>query len=143
MKPKLKEDMIRSELQESAFFHPPTDKPVVDTIESISEPVDTTLPTDHDTMPPRYRDTTTPHYHDDLLEKIRKALKSYGKEAATYRFTKLEKQALSDPIYAYQKSGVRTSENEITRIAVNFIICDQQEFGEDSILSLVLKLLNS
>ena len=123
MTQKLKEDLIRSELQESAFFQKPADKPAVDTIESISEPVDITVPSDHDPVPPRDRDTTTPPYHADLLEKIRKALKSYGKEAATYRFTKLEKQALSDLIYAYQKSGIRTSENEI-RVADGVFLCN-------------------
>jgi len=97
---------------------------------------------DHETKIPRNHDTTASRYHDTKIEIIRKAVKVYGKEAATHRFTVEEKQALDDLEYTYRRKGIRTSENEISRIAVNFIIKDHAENGENSVLALVLKALN-
>ncbi len=101
-------------------------------------------------MIPRYHDTTTPRYHDTrqpqvygvAIELVRKAVKEFGKEAATHRFTSTEKKQIADLIYTYKNQGVRTSENEITRIAVNFIVEDYRENGEGSVLHKILKALN-
>jgi len=95
-----------------------------------------------DTTKPRNHDTTVSRYHDTIIELVRKAVKEFGKEAATHRFTLGEKKALADIIYAYKNHGIRTSENEITRIAVNFIISDYRENGENSVLGRALKALN-
>ena len=81
-------------------------------------------------------------YHDTMIEVIRKAVKELGKEAATYRFTLEEKRRLADLLYTYRNRGIRTSENEITRIAVNFILQDYKENGEESILARSLGALN-
>jgi hypothetical protein len=99
-------------------------------------------PTKHDAMPPRNHDTTVSRYHDTVVEAVRKAVKEFGKEAATHRFTEQEKRVIADIIYMYKQQDIRTNENEITRIAVNFIIQDYKEFGENSILDRVLKALN-
>jgi hypothetical protein len=96
-----------------------------------------------DTMPPRHHATTQPRLHDTMVETIRASVKAFGKEAATHRFTLEEKKAITDLIYAYQRNGVRTNENEITRIAVNFIVNDFQANGKSSILELVLKALKN
>ncbi len=106
--------------------------------------------TNSDTMTPRYRDTTTPRYHASkqpsihgvTIELIRKAVKEFGKEAATHRFTGTEKKEIADLIYTYKNTGIRTSENEVTRIAVNFIIEDYKENGETSVLHKILEALN-
>ena len=74
---------------------------------------------------------------------IRKAVKEFGKEAATHRFTTDEKRLIADLVYTYNRQGIRTSENEITRIAVNFILQDHQENGESCILNLVLQALHA
>lgn len=103
-----------------------------------------------DTRPPRYRDTTVsshqdtkqPRYRDTTIETIRAAVKVFGKEAATHRFTLEEKQAIRDIVYAYEAQGVRTNENVISRIGVNFLIEDYAANGENSILHRVLKALN-
>ncbi len=95
-----------------------------------------------DTVIPRYRDTTIPRYHDTIIELVRRAVKDFGKEAATHRFTLSEKKAIADIIYTYNGRSIRTSENEITRIAVNFIVEDFRENGETSVLDKVLKALN-
>jgi hypothetical protein len=99
---------------------------------------DATTPRHHDTMPP----TTVSRYHDTVVEVVRRAVKEFGKEAATHRFTLEEKQAIAEVLYTYQRQGIRTSENEITRIAVNFILDDYREHGENSLLDRVLKALN-
>ena len=70
---------------------------------------------------PRNRDAVTPRYHDTIIELVRKAVKEFGKEAATHRFTMGDKKSIADIIYSYKSQGIMTSENEITRIAVNFI----------------------
>jgi hypothetical protein len=95
-----------------------------------------------DTTTPRNHDTTVSRYHDTIIESVRKAVKEFGKEAATHRFTVEEKKAIADIIYAYRSRGIRTSENEIARIAVNFIVNDYWENGETSILDRVLRALN-
>lgn len=101
-----------------------------------------TQPREHDTTVARDHDTVVSRYHDTLVELIRAAVKQFGKEAATHRFTSEEKKAIADIIYTYKLSGVRTSENEVTRIAVNFLLADYQENGANSILNRVLRALN-
>ncbi len=98
--------------------------------------VDNKVETKKGTMTPGNRDTTVP-----LIGEIRHAVKELGKEAATYRFTKMEKDALKDLVYIYGRQGVKTSENEIARIAINWLFEDNKASGEQSIIHLVLKAL--
>lgn len=76
------------------------------------------------------------------LETIRKSVKQLGKEAATHRFTSHEKNVLADIVYTYTRQGYRTSENEITRIAVNWLLLDYKERKEQSVLAQMLELLH-
>src|SRR3954452_20312525 len=101
------------------------------------------IPWDHDTMQPRYHDTMIPLTAEDILEVVRKAVKNIGKEAATHRFTLDEKNYLADIEYTYKRQGIKTSENEITRIAINYFVEDYKKNGEKSILAKILKRLNS
>jgi hypothetical protein len=102
------------------------------------------------TKPPSNHDTTTPSNHDTKpswlqnasIELIRKTVKEVGKEAATHRFTVAEKRAIKKIVFDYENSGLITSENEITRIAVNFILDDFHQNGKDSLLDKVLQALN-
>jgi hypothetical protein len=82
-------------------------------------------------------------YHDSIVELVRKAVRFVGKDPFFGRFTPEEKQMLADIAYTYKRSGMKTSENEIARIAVNFIVSDYKENGENGILSRVLKALNT
>lgn len=77
-----------------------------------------------------------------MLETIRKTVRQVGKEAATHRFTAEEKAALADIVYAYSRKGRKTSENEMTRIAVNWLLLDYQERGDGSMLAQVLDALH-
>src|SRR5687768_7533222 len=47
----------------------------------------TGMPSNRDTTPPRHHATTVAGYHATLVESIRAAVKLFGKEAATHRFT--------------------------------------------------------
>lgn len=84
----------------------------------------------------------TPRYRDTSVETVRAAVKVFGKEAATHRFTVEEKKVIRDIVYAYEGRGIRTSENEISRIGVNFLIEDYRANGENSLLHKVLTALN-
>ena len=79
---------------------------------------------------------------DDQLDAIRKAVKQLGKELSTHRFTVDEKEALADIVYTYTRQGWRTSENEITRIGVNWLLQDYREHGENSVLARLLERLH-
>ena len=95
-----------------------------------------------ETMPSREHDTTVSRHHDTIFEAVRKAVKEFGKEAATHRFTLDEKKAIADLVYTYKRKNIKTSENEITRIGVNYLLQDHKENGRMSILNRVIKALN-
>lgn len=84
---------------------------------------------------------------NDLIETIRKTVKQVGKEPLFVRATPEEKQRLSSLVYAfndmYRGEGRKTSENEIGRIAINWLLEDYQTNGEASILTQVLAALNA
>lgn len=77
-----------------------------------------------------------------VLEQIRKVVKQVGKEAATFRLTQAEKQQMADIVYTYKRRGYRTTDNELARIAINWLLLNYQEQGEQSVLASVLELLH-
>lgn len=79
---------------------------------------------------------------ETIIETIRKAVKYVGKDSATYRFTPEEKKALLELSFSFKMQGYKTSENELTRIAINFILEDQKQNGRNSILQRVLDALS-
>ena len=79
---------------------------------------------------------------ENIIETIRRAVKFVGKESATYRFTPEEKKALLELSFSFKMQGYKTSENELTRIAINFILEDQKQNGRNSVLQRVLDALN-
>lgn len=101
----------------------------------------TVIPRHHDTVIPRYHSLTIPA-NKDVLEAIRAAVRQLGKEAATYRFTIEEKQALAEIVFDYKNRKMRTSENEISRIAINLLIIDYRTNGVASLLAKILDKLN-
>ncbi len=104
-------------------------------------------PTKHNPMIPRHHDTTPdttePSDQDTMIETIRMAVKDPGKEAGTHRASWEEKRALTDIVYTYKNRGIHTSETELTRIGVNFLIEDYRAHGKASILARVLERLNA
>ncbi len=148
--------MKKSGLGDSPFFLPP-EKNIEAVTPPLANPPDQNekrekikrplkkkpeQPSGSDTTTPRYHDTTVSRYDETVYELVRKAVKELGKEAATHRFTLEEKRSIADIIYTYKNNGIKTSENEIARISVNFIIEDYRENGANSILHKILKALN-
>jgi len=134
--------MLNELTGKSRFFEPPNQEKSVGTTEKKIEPPApngnhaTTTPSNHDTVIPRHHDST-------VIEEVRKALRKFGKEAATHRFTLEEKQAIAEIIFTFRQQNIRTSENEITRIAINWLILDHMKNKEISILHQSLRALNS
>jgi hypothetical protein len=79
---------------------------------------------------------------ESIIETIRKAVKGVGKDSATYRFTPEEKKAMLEISFSYKMQGYKTSENELVRIAINFILEDQKQNGRNSVLQKVLDELS-
>jgi len=123
-------------------------------IKSSTNQTDVVTASNHATMPPRNQESSVASHQEAghavphapmlpvLLETIRKTVRQVGKEAATYRLTEEEKQHLADIVYTYKRRGYRTSDNELARIAINWLILDYQEEGEQSVLARVLEALH-
>jgi hypothetical protein len=103
---------------------------------------DTAVSRHHDTKTPRTQDTTVTS-ENDPIEFIRRAVKKFGKESATQRLTSEEKRDLRDIEYVYDKQGIKTTGNEIIRIAINYLVMDYKKNGSSSTLDKVLRKLKS
>jgi hypothetical protein len=84
---------------------------------------------------------------DDTIETIRKTVKQVGKDTLFVRLTPDEKHRVTSVVYAfnemYRGESRKTSENELGRIGVNFLLEDYKANGEQSILAKVLAALNA
>jgi hypothetical protein len=84
---------------------------------------------------------------DDTIETIRKTVKQVGKDTLFVRLTPDEKHQITSVVYTlnemYRGEGRKTSENEIGRIGINFLLEDDKTNGEQSILAKVLAALNA
>ena len=161
---------IANELSGSSVFFQPqvTSEPATRTPKADRKPTPTTQtveiapspevpvnqPNHRGVTPLRNHDSTQAGHHDrkqplneeDMLAKhfdeIRKAVKQLGKEVSTHRFSAEEKAALADIVYTHARQGVRTSENEITRIGVNWLLLDYRQNGDNSVLARLLERLH-
>ena len=139
----LDEDAMKRELAGSAFFTSRQDTEAPDRDTNRLMPGMMTAIRQPETATPRHHGPTTPPDSEDVIETIRRAVHQIGKEDATYRFTGEEKKALADVVYTYGSAGIKTSQNEITRIAINWLIEDYRANGEGSILARVIARLNA
>lgn len=135
----------KSGLADSPFFTPPplSEQENSTTIVSSQEKVesDTTTPFHHDTEVSSNHGVMVSRYQTTTIESVRKSVKEFGKEAATHRFTLTEKRAIANIVHTLNMQGIRTTENEITRIAINFVIDEFNRQEKDSLLGLVLQAL--
>lgn len=90
----------------------------------------------------RYHDSNLSSDQVAMFAQIRKAVRARGTEQSIHRLSPQEKRDLKDIVYAYDTQGIRTSEVELTRIALNFLIADHKEHEKGSILAKVLSSLN-
>jgi hypothetical protein len=83
----------------------------------------------------------------DRIETIRKTVKQVGKEVLFVRISPEEKRAIGSIVYSfneiYRGEGRKTSENEIGRVALNFLLEDYKENGNNSFIARVLAALNA
>jgi hypothetical protein len=100
----------------------------------------------HAAMTSCHHDTTTARQEaraeSSLVSQLREAVKPLGKEGATHRFTPAEKASLAEIVYQYHQRGLKTSENEIVRVAVNWLLQDHAASGEQGMLRRVLRALH-
>jgi hypothetical protein len=77
----------------------------------------------------------------ETIEAIRKVVKTQGREVSFIRLTPEEKAQVSDIVYTYKRQGQKTTETQINRIAINYLLHDYHEHGEQSVLARVLASL--
>lgn len=90
----------------------------------------------------RYHDSNLSSDQTAMFAQIRKAVRARGTEQSIHRLSPQEKRDIKDIVYSYDIEGIRTSEVELTRIGLNFLIADHKEYGKGSILAKVLSSLN-
>ena len=130
---------MQNELSGSAFFGPRQSVP-----SAAANPAkqSTTQPANRESVGLRAHETAVARDDAGLVETVRKAVRQLGKEESSYRFTAEEKQALADIVYTYGAAGIRTTQNEITRIGINSLVEDYRRNGEQSLLARVIERLN-
>jgi hypothetical protein len=79
---------------------------------------------------------------DETIEIIRKAVRRTGEKVTYIRLTKEEKTELKDIIYTYERQDIETSENEIGRIGLKWLVEDYKANARNSVLAKVLDALN-
>jgi hypothetical protein len=142
-KTKLDPDVLFDELQDSPFFRKNGARPPA---RQGSRPEEAEQPS-QDTaiapsLAPSHHDTNEPLVQPEMVETIRQAVREVGRLAGNYRFTQTEKKALNEIRYTYSQSGIATSDNQIARIGLNFLLEDYRQNGRNSVLAQVLKKLN-
>jgi hypothetical protein len=159
-KKKIDVDKVASELREgSVFFRPPTEGPTEGPVdrETARRP-DGTTPRRHDATTSRQRGARTSGHQDsaparrrdatpdkpgDRVTTLGSAVQELGTRRTTIRFSRPEKTALKEIIHTYDRRDIRTTENELTRIAVNWLVEDYREQGERSVLAQVVAQLQA
>lgn len=121
-----------------------TEAPLLATTETAAPGEATTQATPEPAAPKAAETAPSPTPNQtELVETIRKNVKQLGKESAFCRFTEEEKSALGDIVYKYKRNGIRTSENEVVRIAVNWLLETHRSNEQNSLLAQVLTKLNA
>jgi hypothetical protein len=149
MKKKLNTDAIQNELEGSVFFPSRIKEPAQQ--EQIQKPIPEALPSVQTTptlQASKHASIDASKHASTLVldadsKVIYKTLKLIGKEVLYVRLTQEEKNQVTDIEYTYQRQGIKTSGNEIGRIALNFLLADYKANGEQSILAKMLAELHT
>ena len=139
MTKKLDTKEVMSELSGSAYFGGKKTK-------SPTSPVVKKTPTRRVKAKPKKKAIVLSSYRDSTpsnIENIRKCVKELGKEATFLRLTEKEKRELTDIVYNYKRDGFKTSDNEVLRIALQFLIAEYRANGKQSTLNKVLEALKA
>jgi hypothetical protein len=104
---------------------------------AIAKSLDSTAVSEQASVPA----STLARHPDEMIAAVRKIVRTTGKEVSFVRLTPVEKAQLVDIVYTFKKQGKKTSETEINRIAVNFLMEDYRVNGANSILVRVIDSL--
>ncbi len=150
MKNKLDTSGVLNELRgQSVFFPKEQEKTVIQPEAALLPPAKPTF--DSDSLQSSKHSSNLASKHastlalsTEMIELIRKIVKNPGKEDVLYvRLTKEEKDKLADVSYTYKRQGMKTSDNEVVRIAINALLEDYKTHGETSLLATILASLHA
>jgi hypothetical protein len=79
----------------------------------------------------------------DRVRTLAQGVQELGTKRTTIRFSRSEKAALREIVHTYDRREIRTTENELTRIAVSWLVEDYRELGEGSVLVRVVAQLQA
>jgi len=106
---------------------------------NASPPTDSKPPKSRKAAPrPQSAPSATPTTRSDPLDEMQQSLKTIGKEIYYVRVTPDEKARIEDVLHALKRRGLRTSANELGRIALNQLLADYEAQGEKSVLVRIL-----
>ncbi len=140
MKKVLKTDMIKDELAGSVFFPQQEARPdkAVSQPQTSSEPGSRAAPASELASKHASSHASTLAF-ETILQSISKTLRLLGKEVIYVRPTAEEKTQIKNIVYTYARQGIKTSDNEIGRIAINYLLKDYEVNGAESVLAKILK----
>jgi len=78
-----------------------------------------------------------------MIESLRKAVKPLGDKVSYVRLTDAEKDGLREVVVALSRQGLKTTENEVSRIAIAYLLSDHARNGPDSVVTRVIEALLS
>jgi len=87
--------------------------------------------------------STLASFDGETIDTIRKVVKVVGRDVSFVRLSAEEKRRLGGIVYTYKMQGIKTSENELYRIAINLLLEDYESNGEQSVLARVLAALQA
>lgn len=157
MKKQLNTETIKNELEGSVFFPRTIQEPAKPESLPASAPAVIVPPKRQETKKPAASQLVSKQaslqasnhasmlaLSPEAIEAIRKVVKNPGKEDVLYvRLTKEEKDKLADISYTYKRQGIRTSDNEVVRVAINALLEDYTTHGENSLLAIILASLHA
>jgi len=151
-KKNLNPDGLLNELRGGSSFFPTTSKPIQEEkvllpTPNTSEPLSVVHPSERVDESKLASNQASLHAStlagEADFKSILKTLKFIGKEVLYVRLTPEEKNQVNEIEYTYQRQGIKTSGNEIGRIALNVLLDDYKVNGEQSILAKMLGELHT
>ncbi len=148
MKNKLDTSGVLNELRgQSVFFPKEQEKAVIQPEAPLplpAQPISDSMQSSKHSSNLASKHASTLALSTEMIEFIRKIVKNPGKEDVLYvRLTKEEKDKLADVSYTYKRQGMKTSDNEVVRIAINALLEDYKANGETSLLATILASLHA
>ncbi len=78
-----------------------------------------------------------------VIESLRKTVKPLGDKVSYVRLTDAEKDGLREIVATLGEQGLKTTENEVSRIAIAYLLVDHERNGPGSVVTRVVEALLS